>query len=159
MAGSGHDPGLTVLGKNQATKAGKDLKDKGIELVVCSPMTRTRQTARLICEQIGYDPKKMIENQYFIERFYGSYEGKSNEPYLAASDNKKLEQGVEPVESLHARVSEGLIWLKTLKQDRILVVSHGTTGRMVKLVAKQLDHSHFHTIDRIQNAEVFEFEL
>lgn len=159
MAGSGHDPHLTELGKKQAERAGKDLKGKGIELVIYSPMTRTRETAELIMKEIGYDKKDAITNELFLERFYGSYEGKSAEPYVNATDEERLKQGVEPVENLHARISEGLDWLKTLKQDRILVVSHGTTGRMIKLVAQKLHHSHFHTIDRIQNAEVFEFDL
>ena len=44
---------LTPDGLKQAKKAGKYLKDKSIMAVVASPTGRTRQTARLISEEVG----------------------------------------------------------------------------------------------------------
>lgn len=53
-----HIPGerqdaLTPAGMGQAKKTGRHLRDKGIVVVVASPTGRTRQTARIISEEIG----------------------------------------------------------------------------------------------------------
>jgi broad specificity phosphatase PhoE len=158
MAGT-YDTSLTEQGKQQAKKAGQDLTGKGIELVICSPLTRTRQTAIIIAKEIGYDPAKIIESKLFIERMYGPYEGRPCQEYVAHTEAGKLEAGVETVKDMHARILEGFEWLKTLEADTILIASHGATGRMAKLVSQKLKHSHYHTIDRMANCEIFSFEL
>ncbi len=158
MAGT-YDTPLTKSGHAQTKKAGTDLKGEGIELVVCSPLTRTRQTAANIAREVGYDPDKIVENELFIERNFGPYEGRDYQEYLAHHDAGKLEDGVEEIADLHARVVRGFDWLRSRPEKVIVVASHGSTGRMVKIVAREMPHSDFHLIERIGNAEVFEFTL
>ena len=62
--GSRNDIPLNKLGKEQAIKTGKYLseyrqKDDKFDLVLCSPLIRTRETCELICNKIGYDINKI----------------------------------------------------------------------------------------------------
>jgi uncharacterized phosphatase len=159
IAGSGFETPLHKDGAAQAKKAGKDLKQANIELIVCSPMLRTRQTAEFIAQQINYDKNKIILNDYFVERGFGPYEGTPFQQYVADSESGKLKDGVETTEQLYERVALGMDWLKTQNAQKILVVTHGATGKMIKLIEQKLEHSHFHTIERLGNAELFEFTL
>lgn len=158
MAGT-YDTPLTKAGHEQTTTAGADLKKEDIQLIVCSPLTRTRQTAANIASQIGYDPKKIVENELFIERNFGPYEGRDYQEYLAHEKAGSLEAGIEDSQDLHARIVKGFEWLRQRSEDTILIATHGSTGRMIKVVAQNLEHSHLHKIERIGNAEIYEFEL
>jgi uncharacterized phosphatase len=159
MAGSGYDVPLSEVGKIQAQKAGVDLKGKGIELVIASPMIRTMQTATIIANEIGYDIEDITTDERFVERGYGPYEAQSFEQYSHDAETNSLKPGIEALEDLQKRVEQGLASVRNLEATKILLVSHGTTGRMVKVIAQKLPHGHFHTIDGIGNAEVFEFTL
>lgn len=158
MAGMLDTP-LSSKGKQQAKQAGKDLSNKSIELVVCSPLTRTRQTAEIIAKEIGYDPTKILANKAFIERSFGPYEGRTFKEYLAHNEANTLLDGMETTEEIYQRVKVGFDWLSKQKANTILLVSHGATGRMVKVVAQKKEHSHFHSIERLGNTEIFEFSL
>jgi len=158
MAGTFDTP-LTPKGKRQAKIAGKNLNGKKIELIVCSPLTRTRQTAAAVAAEIGYDADKIKLDPLLIERNYGPYEGRPFTEYLEHQQKGKLQDGIETNEQLFERVQKLMSKIKRMPEKRILLVSHGSTGRMIKLVVQNLEHSHFHTIDRIGNAEVIEFDL
>ena len=41
------------------------IKDKNIQLIVASPMERAVETAKIIADKIGYDPKKIITHELF----------------------------------------------------------------------------------------------
>jgi broad specificity phosphatase PhoE len=105
---------LTQKGREQAKKAGKSLKNKNVDLIVSSPLIRTVDTARIVADAIGYDPKKVLTNPDFVERDFGIYDGKADDVYLAAKAANKLHKSVETTQALHRRVAEGLEWLKTL---------------------------------------------
>jgi len=55
------DRALTDSGKVDAEKMGKLLKEKSItpDLILCSPAKRTKQTAKRIAEQTGYEADKI----------------------------------------------------------------------------------------------------
>lgn len=159
VAGSELEAPLTDKGKSQAVKAGQDLKDKNIELIVSSPMERTQDTANIIARTIGYDPQKIIVQPLFVELAAGPYSGQSYD--LRADHIKKgtLLEGMETADEVHARVTKGLDWLRTLPQNNIVIVSHGGTGRMVRAIIEELPHHEFHKIERMENTEIYEFEL
>lgn len=72
LQGQTNDSVLTNLGKEQASKAGELLKDKSIELIVSSPLTRARETAQIVSEKINAD---VIYDECFIEVNVGVVEG------------------------------------------------------------------------------------
>lgn len=160
MAGSEYETPLTDIGKKQAKKAGKTLKDKNIQLIVASPMGRTLETAELICEQIGYDKSKIIKNELLVERGLGHYDGLPYEKYQSdVEEDKVIMEGLESFEDLYLRVKKAFKWLEQRKEDCILVVSHGATGRMFRVVDRELSHDDFHEIERFDNCEIDEFTL
>lgn len=57
-----NDPPCFLIeeGIEQAKKAGEMLKDKNIDMIFCSDILRTRQTAKIVVEIIGFDLNKII---------------------------------------------------------------------------------------------------
>ncbi len=159
MAGSELDKPLTAHGVEQAREAGSQLRSKQVDMIVCSPMIRTRQTAETIAGELGFDSTQILESELFVERAYGPYSGISYEEYTQDLEADTLEPGVESTENLYARVERGTQWLKTLPYQNIVLVSHGGVGRMVKVLMRNLHHSTHKTIDRVGNAEIYEFTL
>jgi len=137
-AGAELDTPLTAEGKEQAKKAGQKLTDKNIQLIVCSPLTRTVDTAEIISKEIGYDTKKIIKNPIFIERYFGVYSGRPHKEYREAGMSGMLDESVESGEALFERMRQALQWLRSLDVQDILVVSHGATGKAIRLLIKVL---------------------
>ena len=122
------DTPLAPEGAEQCRIAGEQLKQAGIDCIVSSPITRALSSAKIIAEQIGFDPQAIIQNELFIERDFGPLEG---EPYTTHINLDAIE-GVEHSSDLLARVEQGLAFLHTLDADTILVVSHGSVGRALR---------------------------
>ncbi len=159
MAGQELETPLTDKGRQQAKAAGEFLKDKGIELIMVSPMERTRETASIIAKEIGLDKTRMIENKLILERAFGHYSGQPYEDYVRDAQQNQVTGDVEPPEDLFKRVSEAFAWLEARPETTILVVSHGATGRMFRLVDQKLSHDDFKSIQRFDNAEIDKFTL
>lgn len=150
---------LTDNGRAQAKKTGIMLKDKKVELIVSSPMKRAVETAEIIAKEIGYSDK-IVTNPMFTERMFGIYSERPDEEYMkAVLGDGPLHKSVEPVEVMHERVTKGLEWLKKLKAQKILVVSHGGVSRMLRLMHQNLPHSHMYKLERLDNASIYEFSL
>ncbi|HVO86693.1 MAG TPA: histidine phosphatase family protein [Candidatus Binatia bacterium] len=159
-AGSEFDTPLTDKGRQQARKTGQELKHKNIELIIASPLGRTVETAQIIANEIGYDAKTIVTSPLFIERGMGIYSKGPDEDYLkAATSGDPLHESVEPAQQMHERISEGLKWLESFKEKNILIVSHGGVSRILRLMHKDLPHSHMYKIERLPNAAIYEFTM
>lgn len=159
VSGAENDTPLTKKGQQQAKQIGEDLRDKNIQLIVASPLDRAVKTAKIIAEQINYDVDKIVTHELFVEAKMGPYSGRPREEWITARDSGKLEDGVEGHEEHFNRVKESLEYLTQFPEERILIVSHGATSRMVQLIIRGLTHKDFRLVDRIGNAELLEFEL
>lgn len=64
------DRPLTDRGKQEAPKVGRWLRRRGLvpDLVVSSPARRARQTARRVCEEVGFDTGSVL----WEPRIYGA---------------------------------------------------------------------------------------
>lgn len=158
-AGGEFETELTKEGRSQAKRAGQDLKDKQIQLIVCSPLIRTVDTAKIIAKEIGYDYREIVTNPLFIERKLGIYSGRPHTEYREAGMSGMLDKSVESTEALFERVAEGLQWLQTFDAQNIVVVSHGATGKAVRLINEGLSSDHYYKIDGFGNTEIYEFSL
>lgn len=156
-SGAERDALLTDEGRAQARIAGQQLRDKSIDLIVCSPMKRARETAQLIAEQIGYDTAHIIERKEFTERFMGVYSGMDHSKYRAANESGETHESLESTESMLARVTKGLDWLHGHKAENIVVVAHGGIGRAVKAYDQKFHHSEMYKIEGFANTEIYEF--
>jgi probable phosphoglycerate mutase len=159
FSGGIDNPNLTKKGREQAAAAGKTLKDKGIQLVVSSPLIRARDTAEIIAGEIGYDKNKIVFNDLLIERTFGYYESKPHALRAEHESSGKVEDVGESMPDLHARIKKALEWIRTLKEETILVVSHGGVGRMVRIIDGELSHEDFYEVKRFENCEVDQFTL
>lgn len=92
----GQEPGtdLTKNGKAQAKATADWLKDETVDVIYCSPLARTRQTAEVIAKQLG---AKVIVDDRLREVSFGEYEGKhvdfTDLSFLKARRAHKLESG------------------------------------------------------------------
>ncbi len=152
---------LTSTGVSQAKATGKNLKQKNlrIDLIVSSPLSRAHHTAELIAKELGYPKDKIQFNKLFVERSFGDMEGVSWAKFMEKDmDNVK---NVETVAELHNRAMNALKYLNSLKEDNVLVVSHGSFGRALYRVVNKLPHHLEHDDKhrnsfRIGNAEIVE---
>lgn len=121
---------LTAKGREQAEAAGEQAKELGIDYVVSSPLSRAHDTAKIIARAVGYPEDKIELNDLLLERHFGSAEG------AVYSRDFDLE-AVEDVEKLHvleARLAKFWQHLQTVPAENILVVTHGSSGRMLRHV-------------------------
>lgn len=122
---------LTKEGRAQAKRAGIAAKDLGIDAVVCSTMIRAVETAEIVAKEIGYPLDKIHKSSLLIERHFGELEG---QPYKPDLDMDGIAD-VESLDTLKNRARLALEWIETIPGKVILVVSHGSTGRMLRHVA------------------------
>jgi uncharacterized phosphatase len=159
MSGSGDNIPLTANGRAQAKLAGKKLKNKKVELIVCSPMIRAVDTAEIIAGELGYNRARIIKNPILLERDMGIYDGNPREKYIKDLEAKKVHGSVETEEHMYERFNKALQWLKGLEQNRIVVVSHGGARRALHVINEKLHHSKMYELESFGNGEIYEFQL
>lgn len=83
MFTGGLDVELTEAGRRQSVRAGELLRDFGVEvdLVLCSPLTRARETARIVLAALPAHPELIVEWR-LSERSYGALTGRSKAEVL-----------------------------------------------------------------------------
>ena len=146
-AGSTDTP-LTAEGKRQARQAGRQARELGIDYIICSPLSRAHDTARIIAEEIAYPVHDIDVNSLITERHFGELEG---QPWMPDLDLDGFAD-IETVDSLLERARMTALHLETLDAQNILVVSHGSFGRALRHVltpAVPLTSS-----ERFMNAEI-----
>lgn len=158
-SGAEHDCDLTDEGRRQARQAGQDLKDKHIDLIVCSPMKRTIETAQLIAAELGYDAKDIVTRKEFIERFMGIHSRQPYQEFREAVQSNNVHDSLETPKAMRDRVKKGLDWIQSQSAQNIVLVSHGGTGRIVKIIDQDLHHDDMYKLDGFGNTEIYEFTL
>lgn len=123
---------LIEEGINQVKKAGEILKDKKIDMIFCSDILRTRQTAKIVAEIIGFDLKKIIYDVRLRDINWGMFGGKKKEEAWAFHENnmmKMFENSPPQGESwtqCQERIKNVLNQIEDNFQEKnILIVSHG----------------------------------
>jgi broad specificity phosphatase PhoE len=130
------DPMLTKEGERQARAVGEALRGLSFALVLSSPLTRARETARLA----GFDPETAGD---LAEWDYGEYDGLTTPHIREQVPDWTIWRygaaGGESVEQLAARADRVVAELLTVDGD-VLVFSHGhflrvLTARWLELAA------------------------
>ncbi len=121
------DIGLSKDGIEQATKTALSLKDEKIDLIICSPLLRAKQTAKIINKNRNIP---IIYDEGVIERDFGELEGKNKEEFdfpgfWSYKKNFKYEKA-ENIKDFFERVYSFLDRIKEeYKDKRVLIVAHG----------------------------------
>ena len=129
------DSALTELGKEQAKNIGQRLAGKGIEIIVCSPLKRARQTAQLANELLNVP---IVIEDDFNEIDVGAAEGLSRteikERFSEIFDawhttDRKFENvcypGGETKKQARERIFAGLQKWAKLDYKNIAISAHG----------------------------------
>jgi broad specificity phosphatase PhoE len=146
-AGSSETP-LTTEGRQQAKQAGQNAKALGIEYILCSPLSRAQDTAKIIAEEIGYPEHDIDVNSLVMERHFGELEGMPWEPDF----NMDGISDAETTDSILERVKLTLKHLQTLPVDTVLIVSHGHFGRVLRHILSP--DIPLHGSERFENAKI-----
>lgn len=134
--GQTNDSVLTDNGQQQAREIGERLKDKKIEIIICSPLVRAKQTADLANLALQVP---IINDDRFIEVNVGEIEGlhhtviseKFGEKYQQwRSSDKKYDdlrfEGGESKREVRTRVFDGLNdYAEHSPYQNIAISSHG----------------------------------
>lgn len=135
--GAANDLGLTALGKQQATIAAQSAAAQALkpDLMVCSPLVRAQETARILASALGYPEQNIETSDLFMELQFGILEGTAWDAYWESGKTyADLGQyaGAETIDRLQQRAAHAYAYLQSLPQDTILVVSHSAFGRALR---------------------------
>lgn len=152
---------LTKDGEEQARIVGREIKATApkIDLIICSPLERAYETAKLIAKEIDYPISKILKNELFVERTYGVLEGTSNKHFMKPGNYHELDdvEGSETIEQLQKRATQAFDFISKLDSDNILIVAHNAFGRALKRVTKNQPHTQeYEKFEQIPNATIVE---
>lgn len=144
---------LTRLGRNQAKKEGEQARSLNIDCIVSSPLVRAFETAQIIADSIGYPRDKIVRSDLLQERNYGELQQK---PYTVL-DELVFEEvpGLETNSQLLTRGDKAVQFINQLPYDTILIVGHGTFGRVLRdNITKQHNDIEVPIKDELPNAKI-----
>ncbi|WDO00939.1 phosphoglycerate mutase family protein [Aeromonas allosaccharophila] len=141
---------LTDKGEAQAIAMGRRLADELVDparwTVYASPLGRARQTALLVCEQLGLAADRIVWDDRLMELGMGEWEScqipalRLAHPELDTGKGDWYLQapGAESFESIQRRAHQ---WLQDpALAERAIVISHGLLGAMLRGVYADLDY-------------------
>lgn len=124
------DTPLNELGKQQALETKNKISNDDIDLIICSPLIRAKQTAEIINNDRNIE---IIYDDRITERSFGKIEGQPIDDYNFNEfwdyyKNIKYED-IETMHELFDRVYEFIEDIISKYSDKnILIVSHGGVG-------------------------------
>lgn len=135
---------LTAEGRKQAEQTAEKLAAEAVDVIYCSPLARTRQTAQAIADRTG---AKLIVDDRLREVRFGEYEGKtidfSDLAFVKAKRAHKLETGspesiyhfpgMETWQQVQDRVESFLKeMLPKHRSEHVVIVTHADPLQNIK---------------------------
>jgi isoleucyl-tRNA synthetase len=131
---------LTDKGKEQAKVAAENIlrselltkSSKKIDAIYCSPFMRTKETAEIIADNIGYPKEKIIFDDRLHEVYGGEMDGKPDAEYQAFFTNRnekffRAPKGGETYVDVKKRMTDFLYDIDKKEEGKnILIVGHNT---------------------------------
>lgn len=136
---------LSEKGKKHVQEAAESLRSEKIDLIVTSPLRRTKETAETVAETLGVSKDAIYVDDRLHEVNFGVFEQKPiTEFHASFSDLRerfsKAPEGGETLSEVKRRVGAALYDLEnTHKGKNILVVSHGDPVTLALAVANGAD--------------------
>ena len=155
--------GLTAKGRSQVIDSLNNLPVQDyINIVFSSDFLRAVETAEIAADILGTGEVKLHEA--LRERFFGEYDGKSDENYdeiweIDRECPSEYPRNIEPPSSVKNRVAEFIKNLESLYKDEgILLVSHGDTLQITGALFRGLDPCRHREIEHLDKAEIRKLE-
>lgn len=155
------DEDLTEEGVRQAEAAAEEVEKLPLDLILCSPLLRTRHT----CEIVNQKNIPVLYDDRLMERCGGVITG---EPYDSYDHNiyynyytKDLPEGMEPLPDFLQRVHECLDEIKEKYGDKnVLLVTHGGVSRCVKYYFEPMpEDGQLNRDSKTENCQIKTFEF
>lgn len=153
------DVPLTEIGQQQARLLAESAVDKGIDVILSSPLKRARQTAQAVSDAIGVPIQ--IDDR-LIEMDFGTYDGTSRfgeEFQWVRAQMPTRFPGGESCFDLAYRVYSLLYEVKEKYADKtVLLVCHNCVCRMVRSFFVNMsteEYGNYHA----PNAQLVEYEM
>ncbi|KKU81670.1 MAG: putative 2,3-bisphosphoglycerate-dependent phosphoglycerate mutase [Microgenomates group bacterium GW2011_GWA2_47_8] len=156
------DIGLTQKGRDEAISAGRALADISFDAAFTSPLSRARDTLRIMLVTLGQSQVPVIEHAAVNERDYGIYTGKNKleiKKELGDAEFLKLRRGWdypisqgESLKEVYARTVpyyEASILPLLQEGKKVLVVAHGNS---LRALIKYLDNVSDEDIAKVELA-------
>lgn len=136
---------LTDKGKADVAAAAKKIlsriKDGQIDLVYCSPLIRTKETAAIVMKEIGISEDKLIIDDRLKETQAGVLNGKTHDEARKANPNidlfKEAPEGGETFIDIKKRMGDFIYDIDKNNSDKdILIISHDWPIWLLNSVAR-----------------------
>lgn len=156
------DEDINDVGIKQAIEASKQIQNLDIDLIICSPMIRTKHTCEIINVNnvpVTYDDRLMEReggvltntthnNDYFYNEYYNYY-------------SENIVEGLESLPDLFKRTHSFLDEIKEKYKDKnILLVTHGAVARSIQFYFEKMpEDGMLLKINGQKNCEIKEYQL
>lgn len=138
------DSTLSPAGITQVNAVSSELKGKGFDVIVCSPLQRAVQTAVMLGLGVPIKISPLCRERVLTDGDYGSPRKTLQSLYPALDFSTVPEDdwwGVETPEELSMRMGGLCEYLRSLKYSKVLVVSH--YGVIEKLLDRQFKNCEY----------------
>jgi len=148
---------LNENGVAQAERLAQFMSDKGVEIIIVSPMLRAQQTAGYVAKVYGIE---IITDERLIEQDYGIFEGQDrfDEAFLANKRNFAYRYpGGESMMQVARRVYDVLEDIQRKYAGKtVLIVSHGGVCRVINTYFHDMTNDEYFNFCQ-PNAEAIEY--
>jgi probable phosphoglycerate mutase len=153
--------GVTELGRQQAVLVAENNREifkQGEWEIYCSDFLRTKETAEIVCDQLGWDFAQVIFDLRLRERFFGDYEGQNNFKYeeFALPDLDSPDWRDKNVESAGAVLERTSELIAEIEQKfsgkNVLLVSHGDVLQILECGFKRVSPGRHFLMEPMLNA-------
>jgi len=154
------DIDLNEEGIKQANTTQKLLKDVKFDLIICSPLTRTKHTMEII----NINKAPVVYDARIIERDCGEFTGKGfdslDRDWYWNYNNKTIYEKAESMDTLFKRVYEFLDDIKEKHKDKtILLVTHSGVTKVINCYFNGIPEDGNLQILGLKNCEVKMYDL
>jgi len=156
--------GLSALGRLQVKESVTSAIESGFwkkpPIICASPFLRTRETAEIAAGKLGFAKSRIRIIRRLAERFFGTFEGKSNKNYeiawaADALDWKHGQDGVESVFEMDRRVCGLILALEEeFEDEEIFLESHGDPLQVAETRFKKMHPSRHRSLPTLKPAEI-----
>ncbi|MES2006810.1 MAG: class I tRNA ligase family protein [Patescibacteria group bacterium] len=139
-----HDNHLTKEGREQAHEsATKLMRETKIDMIITSPMIRNRETADIVRQVFGLPESAVMNDERLREIGVGVYNGKLVKEWRESFKTKRepfeqVPEGAETFTQVRQRIGQFIFEVeKRYPNKKILIVTHGCPGWLLRTVAEQ----------------------
>jgi isoleucyl-tRNA synthetase len=124
----------------------KSLQNKKIDFIFCSPLLRTKHTAEIVAEKIGFDKAQIVIDDRLKETQSGVLNGKTHDEYYKIVKNVEGQfyqapEGGETLVQIKKRVGDFIYEVdKKYEGKNILIVTHEYPIWMLHAVREGMDN-------------------